>query len=158
MGKRYKSSDVLDPNLVTKVDLRGTVVGWFDSTGPNRWDDFEFNRDSSGEVIEVPFGSTIQLEPLGADPELRFRYRDGRKVAMLSWLKTDEDNESLVSGKWGIQESEQATVLEKVFGTGPKDNPRDDYLEYFLATKVNPLEETPGMGYTAMLVKKLRGR
>lgn len=158
MGKKYKSADVLDPNLITKVDLRGKVVGWFDATGPNRWDDYEFNRDASGEVIEVPSGTTIQLEPLGADPELRFRYRAGRKVAILSWLKTDEDNESLVSGKWGIQESEQATVLEKIFGTGPKDDPRDDYLEYFLANKVGPLEETPGMGYAAMLVKKLRGR
>jgi hypothetical protein len=158
MGKKYKSSDVLDPNMMTKVDLRGTVVGWFDKTGPNRWDDYEFNRDSSKEVIDIPAGSSIQLEPLGADPELRFRYRDGRKVAMLAWLKTDEDNAALVSGQWGIQESEQATVLEKIFGTGPKDDPRDDYLEYFLANKVSPLDEESGIGFAAMLVKKLRGR
>lgn len=158
MGKKYKSSDVLDPNLTTTVDLRGDVVGWFDATGPNRWDDFELNREETGEVIEVPSGSAIQLEPLGADPELRFRFRVGRKVAMLAWLKNDEDNAALVSGQWGIQESEQATVMEKIFGTGPKDDPRDDYLEYFLETKAKPAEEAPGMGYTAMLVKKLRGR
>jgi len=158
MGKRIKSSDVIDANVVTKKDLRGEVIGRFEPTGPNRWDDHELVREETGEVVEVPPANPIQLEPLGADPELRFRYRQGRTVLLLRWQPTDEDRDALSTGQWGVRESEQATFFEKVFGTGPKDDPRDDMLEYFLDQLVDPHDPEPGIGYEAMLVQKLRGR
>ncbi len=157
MGKRVKSSDVLDVNTVTKVELRGELIGRFKTTGPNRWDDWELISDE-GEVVTLEPESPIQLEPLGADPELRFRFRQGRQVLRLRWLPDDEDREQLASGDWGVQESEEATFLEKIFGLGPKDDPRDDMLEYFLARKVEPYQSAPGMGMTAMLIKQLRGK
>jgi hypothetical protein len=56
-----------------------------------------------------------------------------------------------------VRESEKATFFERVFGTGPADDPRDDYLEYFLDVLTVPYESEPGVGATAFLVRKLRG-
>lgn len=158
MPKRVKSSDVLDPNALTKRLIRGEVVGHFKPTGPNKWDDFEYLREESGESIEIGPKNKIQVEPLGAKPEIKLRYRKGRKVLMLRWALEETDKEALATGNWGIQESEHATFLEKVFRSGPKDDPRDDMLEYFFDVIVEPYEEDPGIGFEAMLVKKLRGK
>lgn len=157
MAKRVESTDVLDVNAVTRVEIEAEVIGRFRPTGPNSWDDWELSPEADGEVVPVAAASQIQLEPLGADPEIRFRLRRRRMVLRLRWLPTANDREQLASGKWGVQESEQATFLEKMFGLGPKDDPRDDMLEYFVATKAGPHEAAPGLGLTVMLVKKLRG-
>jgi hypothetical protein len=157
MGKRVKSSDVLDPNAVTAVELEGRVVGRYRPTGPNRWDDYELVREE-GEVVGVKAGEKIQVEPLGARPEVRFRAREGREVVVLCWIATEEDRQALATGKWGVRESEQATALERAFGLGPKDDPRDDMLEYFLDVKSHPFEHDRGLGAAALLVQKLRKR
>ncbi len=158
MGKLVKSSDVLDVNAVTKVEMEAVVIGRYRRTGPNKWDEWELIREPGGEIVTVEPESQIQLEPLGADPEIRFRLRKRRKVSRLRWKPTEADETQLASGEWGVQESEEATFLEKMFGLGPKDDPRDDMLEYFLATKTIPYESEPGLGYAAMLIKQLRGK
>lgn len=157
MGKRVKSSDVLDVNAVTKMELRAELIGRFEPTGPNKWDDWELLADE-GEQVAIEPDSHIQLEPLGADPEIRFRFRRRRQVLQLRWLPTDEDRQQLASGQWGVQEAAEATLLERIFGLGPKDDPRDDMLEYFLALKAGPHDPTPGLGMTVMLIKQLRGK
>ena len=158
MARRFKSSDVFDPNAVTRVELEARVLGRFRPTGPNKWDDFELQRTAEGEVLEVKAEEKIQVEPLGAAAEVRFRLRERREVVLLRWLPTEEDDEALASGKWGIRESEQATTLEKVFGLGPKDDPRDDMLEYFLDVKSEPFHHEDGLGALAILVPKLKAR
>lgn len=159
MGRRVKSSEVLVPNVVARDPLDGEVIGVFRPTSADGWGDFELDPEPDPEVekIQVPAGIPIMLEPLGADPELRLRFRKERQVLRLRWVPTAEDRERLASGEWGVRESEQATLFEKIFGLGPKDDPRDDLLEYFLDVKVQPFESEAGIGYTAMMVKKLRG-
>lgn len=159
MGRRIKPSEVLQPNVVAKVALAGEVIGVFRQIGSDAWGDFELDPEPTPgeETAEVPEGSPIMLEPLGADPALRLRVRKGRRVLRLRWTPTAEDRERLASGQWGLRESEQATLFEKIFGLGPKDDPRDDLLEYFLDVKVEPIATEEGLGYTAMIVKKLRG-
>jgi len=147
------------PNVVTRDPLAGEVIGVFRPTSPDSWSDFELDPDTEpgGEAIEVPAGNPISLEPLGADPELKFRFRRGRTVLRLRWIPSDEDRERLATGRWGVRESEQATVFEKILGLGPRDDPRDDLLEYFLDVKVDPYESEGGVGHAAMIVRKLRG-
>jgi hypothetical protein len=160
MGRRVKPSEVLVPNVLARDSLDSEVIGVYRPTSADGWSEFELDNEPEPgeEKAEVPAGSAIMLEPLGAEPELRFRVRKGRKVLRLRWVPTTEDREALASGKWGVRESEQATLFEKIFGLGPKDDPRDDMLEYFLDVKVRPVESGAGIGYTAMIVRMLRGR
>jgi hypothetical protein len=157
MSRRVDSRDVLDPNAVTRVELEAEVIGRYRPTGPNTWDEWELTSEDDGERITVEPGAQIQLEPVGADPEIRFRHRQRRAVLRLRWLPTDDDRTQLATGQWGVKESEQATILEKMFGLGPKDDPRDDMLEYFVTTKAGPHSSDRGTGMAVMLVKKLRG-
>ena len=156
MAKRVKSKDVLDANVVTKAPIKGEVIGTYRSSGPNSWDDWELDHDEDGAIIDIPTGNTLHLEPLGADPVLKLRFRRGRSVARLQWMPDDDDATNIESGQWGIQESEQATLFEKIFGLAPHDDPRDDMLEYFLDRKVDPYQPEQGHGYTAELVRRLR--
>jgi len=156
MAKRVKASDVLDPNAVTAMELEGRIIGRFQPSGPNRWDDFERAPREEGPEIGVKAGEKIQVEPLGADPEIRFRVREGREVVIVRWAPSDEDRAALETGKWGVRESEQASTLERVFGLGPKDDPRDDMLEYFLDVKTDPFESDAGLGAAAILAQKLK--
>ena len=158
MAKRIKSSDVLDVNAITLTDIKGEVFGHYSTTGPNRWDDYEFIRAEETEIVDVPIHTPIHLELLGADHELRFRVRKGRKVLRIRWIPSEEDKEQLATGKWGVQESKQATLMERIFKIGPEDDPRDDMLEYFLDIKAEPYEPDPGLGLEVMLVKKLQGK
>ena len=82
MGRRIKASDVLDPNAVAATVLEGRIIGRFRPTGPNRWDDFEKIRED-GSDIAVKVGEKIQVEPLGAEPEIRFRVRERREVVLV---------------------------------------------------------------------------
>ncbi len=138
MGKRYKAKEVFGANARTKVDLVGAIVGCYRQVGPNKWDDCEFEREDGSETHDVSSGSSIQIEPLGANPEVLFRVRHGRLVHVLRWHLTDEDEQEVASGKWGVQEAEQATRLEKILGLAPKNDPRDDMMEYFLDVKAEP--------------------
>lgn len=139
MAKIFKAKDVFTANAVTKVDLDGTIIGRYRPVGPNKWDDFEYEREDGDETFSVSSVSRIQVEPLGAKPEVLFRVRSGRDVLMLRWNLTSEDEKEVASGKWGVQEAEQATRLEKILGLGPKNDPRDDMMEYFLDIKADPL-------------------
>lgn len=159
MVRNVKSADVIDENVETKRFIRGEIIGRFQPTGPNRWDDWELTRDDIGGSVEIPSGNRLFLEPLGAAEEIRFRWREGRgSVLRLKWLPTEEDLEALETGKWGVQEEEQATLIEKIFRLGPKNDPRDDMLEYFLDVLSSPYTPDPGIGWEAALVKKLRGQ
>lgn len=159
MGRKVKTSDVLDENIRTLRAITAEVIGRYGPTGPNRWDDWELTSEGTGEQLEIGPGNTLQLEELGADPELRLRFRRGRGVVLrLRWLPTDEDLEALESGQWGVQEAEQATLIERLFKLGPENDPRDDMLEYFLERIAEPYSHDEGIGFEAMLVKKLRGR
>lgn len=140
MGKTVKSKDVWSSNATTKVELEGVIVGRYCRTGPNKWDDCEFERDKGGETIKVESGKSIQVEPLGADPEVLFRIKSGREVLLIQWAMTPTDKKKVDSGKWGVQEAEQATRLEKILGLAPKNDPRDDMMEYFLDVKASPKE------------------
>lgn len=156
MQKRVKSSEVLTPNAVTRVEVHGQVVSRFRPTGPNKWDDYEILREDGEEPITVRAGEKVQVEPLLAAPEIRFRVRRHREVLVLRWTLTEEDREALKTGKWGVRESEKATTMEKVLGLAPKDDPRDDMLEYFLDVKSEPVEGSKGLGAAAILVQKLK--
>jgi hypothetical protein len=159
MPKRIQSSEVLDANAETTQDIRGEIIGRYSPTGPNRWDDWELTTDDIGGIIEVPARNHVQVEPLGADPVIRFRWRQGRgSVLRVSWIPNDEDLSALATGQWGVQEAEQASFIEKLFNLGPENDPRDDMLEYFLKVLSTPYSPDPGIGWEAMLVKTLRGR
>lgn len=138
MGKTVKSKDVCTSNAMTKIELDGVIVGRYRPTGPNKWDDYEFERDDGDESFTVESGKPIQVEPLGADPEVLFRVKSGREVLLVKWVMTSEDKKQVDSGKWGVQEAEQATRLEKILGLAPKNDPRDDMMEYFLDVKASP--------------------
>lgn len=140
MAKTVKSKDVWNSNATTKVDLNGVIVGRYRQTGPNKWDDYEFARGDGGESFEVQSGKSIQVEPLGADAEVLFRVKSGREVLLIRWAMTAADKKEVDSGKWGVQEAEQATRLEKILGLAPKNDPRDDMMEFFLDVKASPKE------------------
>lgn len=138
MAKTFKAKDVFVANATTKVDVDGAIIGIYTPTGPNKWDDYAFEKDDGDVTHSVPAGSKIQVEPLGAKPEVLFRVKSGRKVLSLRWILTAEDEKEVASGKWGVQEAEQATRLEKILGLAPKNDPRDDMMEYFLDIKSDP--------------------
>lgn len=135
MGKRFKAKDVFLTNATTKVEIEGAIMGRYTPLGPNKWDDYEFERDDGDEFFTVEEGKQIQVEPIGAKPEVLFRVRSGRNVLFLRWVPTEDDEREIASGKWGVQEAEQATRLEKILGLAPKNDPRDDMMEYFLDVK-----------------------
>ncbi len=140
MSKTIKSKDAYTTNAKAKVDLEGEVVGCYVRTGPNKWDDYEFEHREDNERMSVEAGKRLHVEPIGADPEVLFRVLSGRNVLALRWILTDEDEKEVASGKWGVQEAEQASKLEKIFGLAPKNDPRDDMMEYFLDVKADPIE------------------
>ena len=138
MGKKFTAKEAFTANATTKVELQGTIIGVYKPTGPNKWDDLEFDREDDNEVHVVAADTAVQVEGLGANPEVLFRVKKGKQVLMLRWILTDEDQTQVDSGKWGVQEAEQATKIEKIFGLAPKNDPRDDMLEYFLDVKAEP--------------------
>lgn len=140
MSKKIKSKDAFTANAKAKVDLEGEVVGCYVRTGPNKWDDYEFERHGDCERTSVEAGKRLQVEPIGANPEVLFRVQSGRNVLALRWILTEDDEKQVASGKWGVQEAEQASKLEKIFGLAPKNDPRDDMMEYFLDVKSDPIE------------------
>jgi hypothetical protein len=135
MAKTYKAKETFGANAEMKVDVDGAIIRRYRQVGPNKWDDFECEKFDGAETHSVKSGTRIQVEPLGADPEVCFRVRHGRDVLMLRWVLTVEDEKEVASGKWGVQEAEQATRLEKILGLAPKNDPRDDMMEYFLDLK-----------------------
>ncbi len=157
MSRRVQSSDVLDANAITKGELRVEIIGRYRPTGPNRWDDWELSTDDIGEEITIPGRNKVQVEPFGAKAEIRLRHRKGRTVYRTRWLPEARDLEALETGKWGVQEAESATFIEKVFRTGPENDPRDDVIEYFFDVLAESWSADEGIGVTAMLVQKLRG-
>lgn len=138
MKKRAKSTEVFAPNAVTRAALKAEIAGVYEPTGPNKWDDFELTPDD-GEPFEVDAETRIQVEPIGAEATVRFRVRRGRTVLICRWVPTEHDEAEIASGKWGVQEAEQASRLERILGLAPKNDPRDDMHEYFLDVLAEPI-------------------
>jgi len=135
MTKTIKPAEAFKGNATTDTALDAEVVARYCPQGPNKWDDYALCRIDAPEKISVDKGSHIHVEPIGADPEVRFRLRKGRDVLVLRWCPNEEDDKEIKSGRWGVQEAENASWAEEVLGLAPKNDPRDDMLEYFLATK-----------------------
>lgn len=94
-----KSSDVLDPTHEAKLAYRGHIVGYFERTGPNAWDDYRYVRlratgDSAtppNGLIDVLPGVPLQLEVRG--PEVRMR--SAGRVVRVRWFAEPGDCEVL---------------------------------------------------------------
>lgn len=139
MKKQMKSNEVFAPNAVTKVTIKAAVIGRYAQSGPNKWDDYELTREDGSEQLELATESRIQVEPIGADPAVRFRTKRGKEVIICSWVTTAEDDKEIASGKWGVQEAAQASRIERILGLAPKNDPRDDMHEYFLDLVADPV-------------------
>ncbi len=141
MSKTIKPKDAFNSNAIAKVELEGEVIGRFCPTGPNKWDDYVLKNEDDGDLHQVTPGTSLEVEAIGAQPEVIFRVKKGRDVLRLRWKLTSEDEAQVASGKWGIQEAEQASKLEKILGLAPKNDPRDDMMEYFLDVKADPIKK-----------------
>jgi hypothetical protein len=139
MSKKINPKDTFSSNAIAQVDIEGEIIGRYKPTGPNKWDDYAFLTANDGDIFQATKGSSIQVEPIGAKAEVLFRAKKGREVLLLRWTLTPEDQTQIDSGKWGIQEAEQASKLEKILGLAPKNDPRDDMMEYFLDVKADPI-------------------
>jgi len=127
MGRRVDARDVLDPNARTRRAFRGRIVGRFQRTGPDRWDDFEYVSEPGAELDVLP-GLQIQVESVGA--EFRMRYRGG--VVRVAWLPGEDLR---------AQPGRDAQALRR----------------RFLADCVEGHAEAAGQGAGAMIVRKLKG-
>ena len=126
MPEIVDSRDVLDANACLKLPLSGVVLGAFQRTGPNPWDDYRFVPDEPGS-IEVHAGIEIQLERHGTD----FRMRKEGYVIRVRWSPGPADPEELTA----------QSVAEQ--------------RRYFVKTYLADYDDAPGMGAAAWIAKKL---
>ena len=144
--ERVKSADVLDPNHEASRPFRGRVVGHFERTGPNSWDDYRFVRGSidcvqstAGEGSEgdevhaasslsVLPGVPLQLESRGTE----IRMRSQGRVVRVCWVAEPSDIAAMGADV-------RARSIRRYF------------IEHYLV----PLEPTAGLGATAVMVRKL---
>lgn len=127
MAERVDARDVLDVNARTRRSFRGRVVGHFERTGPDAWNDYEFVREAEGEIDVLP-GLEVQVEQSGA----LFRMRSSGRVIRVAWAPTEE---------------EQAEIDAAGAGAARKR---------MLATCVASHHDAPGLGAAAVIVKKLK--
>lgn len=128
MGSRVDSRDVLDPNAITIRPFSALRIGHFRRTGPNSWDDYEYQPEQGGEVVEVMPRLRVQLERSGS--ELRMR-RQGRVIRV----------------RWTPNESDLAKMrrLSKVA-----------QREFFIERHLDVYANTAGAGAAAVIASKLR--
>jgi hypothetical protein len=126
MTERVDARDVMDANARTRRTFRGRIVGHFERTGPDSWNDYEFVRAGEGE-IEVSPGLEVQLERAGAV----IRMRSEGRVIRVAWIPSDE---------------EQAEIEAE----GPAGARRR-----FLATRVAEEQGEQAIGAAAVIVRKL---
>jgi len=127
MGRRVDARDVLDPNARTRCAFHARVLGTFRPTGPNRWDDYEYEAEPEGEVEVLP-GVTVQVEPTGAE----FRMRTKGRVVRAEWLPGED--------------------VRCAIGRDTRELRRR-----FLAECLAGFGEGLGQGPGAVIVRKLRG-
>lgn len=132
-----KSADVLDPTHEAKRAYRGEILGCFERTGANPWDDYRYVKvrasgDDAGMpsgVISVLPGVPLQLETRG--PEVRMR--SGGRVVRVRWLPELDDREVLGS------DAEPRAV-------------RQYFVEQYLVDRA----AVAALGATAVIVNKIR--
>jgi hypothetical protein len=127
MGRRVDARVVLDPNARTRCPFRARILGAFCRTGPNRWDDYEYEAEPGGEIDVLP-GVQIQVEPVGAE----FRMRTRGRVVRVEWSPGEDARRAL--GR-DVRELRRRFLAECVDGFG----------------------ESAGQGAGAVIVRKLRG-
>jgi hypothetical protein len=126
MGRRVDARDVLDPNGRTRRSFRGRVLGVFRRTGPNRWDDYEYEAEPEGELDVLP-GVAIQVEPVGAE----FRMRAKGRVVRVEWSPGED--------------------VRRAIGRDVRELRRR-----FLAECVDGFGDAVGQGAGAVIARKLR--
>jgi hypothetical protein len=124
---RVDARDVLDPNAKTNKRFMGKIIGYFEPTGPNAWDDYRYHPEE-GKTIRVLSGLKIQMERRGAD----FRMRHQGRVIRVRWVPSDKDGDELIGAS-------SKTLREHFFDLG--------YVESFL--------DDQGIGAAAVIARKL---
>lgn len=144
--ERVKSADVLDPTHEAKRPFRAALVGYFERTGPNAWDDYCFIRStvlaglsSAGEScnadgakstsnLTVLPGLPLQLESRGVE----VRMRAAGRVVRVRWIAEPADVEAIGAGA-------EPRVVRR----------------YFTEHCLVPLGSDTGLGAAAVMVRKL---
>ena len=90
VGKVIDARNVLDPNAKTKRSFKGHVVGRFERTGPNSWDDYQVVAEDGGPVDVFP-SVKIHIEPRGA----KFRMRSRGEVVLVQWVPSEDERAAL---------------------------------------------------------------
>lgn len=91
---RVDSRSVFQPNAKTRKSFRGRVIGCYQRTGPNAWDDYQLVTADGGPLDMFP-AVRIQVEPTGA----RFRMRKGGKVMVVEWAPTHDEQADIGEGE-----------------------------------------------------------
>jgi hypothetical protein len=126
MLETVDARDVLDANARVKAELSAQVVGYFQRTGPNAWDDYQFVREDQGGLKVLP-GIQIQLELDGTD----FRMRKEGQVLRVRWTPDARDPAELA------------------------DQSPAERRSYFIRTYLVDDNDAPGMGAAAWIAGKL---
>jgi hypothetical protein len=126
MQEIVDARDVLDTNARIKHELEAQVLGYFERTGPNRWDDYRFVAQAQGTLAVLP-GIPIHLEARGTD----FRLRKDGQVLRVRWAPGPRDPADLPTRDAGAQR------------------------EYFLRSYLEKFDEAAGVGTAAWIANKL---
>jgi hypothetical protein len=126
MTERVDARDVLDVNAQTSRAFRAKVIGYFERTGPDSWNDYEFVREAEGEIEVLP-GIDVQLEPSGA----LMRMRSEGRVIRVAWLPEEETAAEI--------EAEGAGAARRLF----------------MRSCLRPQRDDQGIGAAAVIVRKL---
>jgi len=86
MGKVVEARNVLDPNAKTRRSFNGHVVGRYQRTGPNSWDDYSLVAEDGGPVEVFP-SVKVHVEPRAAV----FRMRSRGEVVLVQWVPSEEE-------------------------------------------------------------------
>jgi hypothetical protein len=125
--RRVDSRDVLDPNAWTRASFGGRVVGRYERTGPNSWDDYQLTPVVNEPPITVLAGIGVQVEP--DQPIVRVRHHG--QVLVVEWLPTPGDQAEMKRSQ-----------------TAARD--------FFVAHHLEDYSSPPGWGLAAVLQQKLK--
>jgi hypothetical protein len=123
---RVDSRDVLDPNARSKAAFQARIVGRFQRSGPNIWDDYLFVAEEGG-MIRVPAGLKLYIEP----ETTRVRVRRKGRVFVVEWQPRSDEQEEI----------EKNRIDRRVF-----------FVERYLSDFASP----PGWGLAAVVAKKIK--
>lgn len=117
--------DVLDADARTIRNFEGEIIGHYQRTGPNSWDDYKYVSQPEG-AIKVYAGLRIQLERHGPV----FRMRSKGRVVRVRWQPSADERQR-------IGESPRALRAALLSGY------------------VAPFDEAAGLGAAAVIASKL---